>query len=113
MLILTCPLTPETRHVIDAEVLAALGPRGYLVNVARGPVVDEAALVAALARDGIAGAALDVFEHEPRVPEALIADRRVVLTPHFSSGTEETRAAMADSVVDELARALGVAAPAR
>lgn len=113
MLILTCPLTPETRGLVTAEVLEALGPRGFLVNIARGPVVDEAALIAALARGELAGAALDVFENEPHVPQALIDDPRLVLTPHIGSGTEETRQAMGDNVVDELARALGVAVPAR
>lgn len=113
MLILTCPLTPETRGLVTAEVLEALGPRGFLVNVARGPVADEAALIAALARGAIAGAALDVFATEPHVPAPLIADPRVVLTPHIGSGTEETRQAMADNVVDELAKKLGVPAPAR
>lgn len=113
LLVVTCPLMPETRRLIDAEVLGALGSRGFLVNISRGPIVDEAALIDALARDGIAGAALDVFEHEPNVPEALIADRRVVLTPHIGSGTEETRQAMGDNVVDELAAKLGVPAPVR
>lgn len=109
MLILTCPLTPETRRMISAEVLQALGPQGYLVNIARGEVVDEAALIAALAEDRLAGAALDVFEKEPHVPEALIRDGRVILTPHIGSGTRETRQAMADNVVDELTAHLGVA----
>ncbi|MBT9387034.1 2-hydroxyacid dehydrogenase [Pseudooceanicola sp. CBS1P-1] len=111
MVILTCPLSEATRHLVDARVLEALGPRGFLINVARGPVVDEAALLACLAADGLAGAALDVFEHEPQVPEALIADPRVVLTPHLGSGTEETRQAMADHVVDSLARHFAVPGP--
>jgi len=111
MLILTCPLSPSTRHLVDRAVLDALGPRGYLVNISRGPVVDEAALIATLAQDGIAGAALDVFEHEPVVPEALIRDRRVVLTPHIGSATGETRQSMAENVVDTLARHFGLPGP--
>lgn len=111
MLILTCPLSPATHHLIDAAVIEALGPDGFLVNIARGPVVDESALIAALAADRLAGAALDVFEHEPAVPEALIRDRRLVLTPHIGSGTEETRRAMAENVVDALVKHFGIEAP--
>lgn len=103
VLILTCPLTDETRHSVDAAVLDALGPRGYLVNIARGPVVDEAALIAALANRRVAGAGLDVFEFEPQIPRELLESPRLVLTPHIGSGTEETRQAMADNVVDCLA----------
>jgi lactate dehydrogenase-like 2-hydroxyacid dehydrogenase len=111
MLILTCPLSPATHHLVDAAVIDALGPGGFLVNIARGPVVDERALIAALASDKLAGAALDVFEHEPAVPDALIRDRRLVLTPHIGSGTEETRRAMAESVVDALAKHFGIEGP--
>lgn len=111
MLILTCPLTPATHHLVDANVLDALGRDGFLVNIARGPVVDETALIEALAANRIAGAALDVFEHEPDVPAALINDRRVVLTPHLGSGTHETRRRMAENVVDTLAKHLGVTGP--
>lgn len=93
-----------TRHLVDAAVLDALGPQGFLVNVARGSVVDEDALVQALAGKRIAGAGLDVFADEPKAPEALLALDNVVLTPHMASGTEETRAAMADLVVDNLQR---------
>lgn len=91
-----------TRHLINAEVLKALGPRAYLINVARGSVVDEAALIEALQQGVIAGAGLDVFEKEPQVPEALRALDNVVLTPHMASATWQTRQAMADLAVDNL-----------
>jgi lactate dehydrogenase-like 2-hydroxyacid dehydrogenase len=92
-----------TRHLIDAAVLDALGPRGFLVNVARGSVIDEAALVKALQERRIAGAGLDVFEDEPNVPRELFELDNVVLLPHVASATEETRAAMADRVAENLA----------
>jgi lactate dehydrogenase-like 2-hydroxyacid dehydrogenase len=85
-----------TLHLINAEVLQALGPRGFLINVARGSVVDETALIAALQNGTIAGAGLDVFANEPQVPEALWSLPNVVLTPHMASATTETRQAMAD-----------------
>src|SRR5450830_1475326 len=90
------------RHLINADVLKALGPKGYLINVARGSVVDEAALIDALQKGVIAGAGLDVFEKEPHVPAALWAMENVVLTPHIASGTWETRHAMADLAVANL-----------
>ena len=92
----------ETRHLINAEVLDALGPQGFLINVARGTVVDEVALVKALQDGRIAGAGLDVFEREPNVPTELIALDNVVLLPHVASGTEQTRRAMADLVRENL-----------
>jgi len=85
---------PEAQHLIDAGVLEALGPQGYLINIARGTVIDEAALVNALETGRIAGAGLDVFENEPHVPQALLALDNVVLLPHVASGTVETREAM-------------------
>ncbi len=91
-----------TRHLIDAAVLDALGPEGFLINVARGSVVDEAALVRALQEGRIAGAGLDVYEHEPQVPAELTALDHVVLLPHIGSATRETRQAMADRVFDNL-----------
>ena len=91
-----------TKHLVNAEVLDALGPQGFIVNVARGSVIDEAALVQALQDKRIAGAGLDVFEDEPRVPESLFALDNVVLLPHVASGTVETRQAMADRVFDNL-----------
>lgn len=93
---------PATRHLVNAEVLDALGPDGFLINVARGSVIDEPALVQALADRRIAGAGLDVFEDEPRVPAALVALDNVVLLPHIASATRETRQAMADRVFDNL-----------
>ncbi len=99
-LVVITPGGAGTRHLINAEVLAALGRSspagGILVNVARGSVVDEAALIDALERGVIAGAGLDVFEDEPRVPERLCALPQVVLTPHVGSATQGTRQAMAD-----------------
>jgi lactate dehydrogenase-like 2-hydroxyacid dehydrogenase len=85
-----------TQHLINAQVLKALGPRGFLINVARGSVVDESALIEALQQGTIAGAGLDVFAQEPHVPEALWRLSNVVLTPHMASATTETRQAMAD-----------------
>ena len=92
----------DTHHLISAEVLAALGPDGYLINIARGSVVDEAALVDALVNRRIAGAGLDVFEHEPDVPASLCALDHVVLLPHVASGTRETRQAMAELTLANL-----------
>lgn len=91
-----------TRALVSAEVLAALGPRGYLVNVARGSVVDEPALVEAVTHGRIAGAALDVFADEPHVPRELLESDRVVLLPHIASATRETRAAMGDLALRNL-----------
>jgi lactate dehydrogenase-like 2-hydroxyacid dehydrogenase len=95
-LVVITPGGAGTRHLIDAKVLQALGPQGYLINVARGSVVDEAALVAALQAGTIAGAGLDVYANEPHVPQALWTLPHVVLTPHMASATHETRQAMAD-----------------
>jgi lactate dehydrogenase-like 2-hydroxyacid dehydrogenase len=95
-LVVITPGGAATRKLIDAKVLDALGPKGYLVNVARGSVVDESALIAALQKGTIAGAALDVFENEPHVPDALRAMDNVVLTPHIGSATTATRHAMAE-----------------
>jgi lactate dehydrogenase-like 2-hydroxyacid dehydrogenase len=94
---------PATRGVVNRPVLDALGPVGILINVARGSVVDEAALVAALAEGRLGGAGLDVFAHEPNVPEALWTMDNVVLQPHQASATVETRRAMADLVLANLA----------
>jgi lactate dehydrogenase-like 2-hydroxyacid dehydrogenase len=101
-LIVITPGGAGTRHMINAEVLKALGPEGYLINVARGSVVDEAALVDALQQGVIAGAALDVFEKEPHPTEALWSMDNVVLTPHMASATVQTRHAMAKLAVDNL-----------
>lgn len=101
-LVVVVPGGGETRHLINDAVLNALGPKGYLINVARGTVVDEPALIKALQEGRIAGAGLDVYEHEPVVPEALWEMDQVVLLPHLASGTEETRQAMADLVINNL-----------
>jgi lactate dehydrogenase-like 2-hydroxyacid dehydrogenase len=102
VLLIACPANASTRHLVGAAVLEALGPAGYLVNISRGLVVDEAALISALEAGRLAGAALDVFENEPRVPAALCASGRVVLTPHMASATVETRTRMADIVLANL-----------
>jgi len=102
VLVVACAANAATRHLINAQVLERLGPESYVVNVARGSVLDEVALIAALEEGRIAGAALDVFEDEPNVPEALRASDRVVVTPHIASATVQTRVAMADRVLANL-----------
>lgn len=93
---LHCPYSPDTHHLINAERLSKMKRNAYLVNTARGPVVDEAALVDALRGGVIAGAGLDVFEHEPKVHEGLLGLDNAVLIPHLGSATVETRTAMAN-----------------
>lgn len=102
VLVVLTPGGAGTEHLVDAAVLDALGPEGYLVNVARGSVVDEVALVAALEDGRIAGAGLDVFADEPHVPEALLARDDVVLLPHVGSATTQTREAMGRVVLDNV-----------
>ncbi|CAN5219980.1 D-glycerate dehydrogenase [soil metagenome] len=103
---LHCPLLPETRHLIGGEELRAMRRDAFLVNTARGPIVDEDALVEALSGGEIAGAALDVFEHEPAVHEGLLGLDNVVLTPHLGSATHETRTAMGMLCVSALTSVL-------
>ena len=102
ILILACPATPETDKMINSEVLLALGPKGYLINIARGSVIDEAALIVALQQKIIAGAALDVFENEPNPLSAFLTLDNVLLTPHIGSATIETRQAMMNLSIDNL-----------
>ena len=104
---LHCPLTPQTRHLIDGDALRRMNASAYLVNTARGPIVDEAALVDALADGVIAGAALDVFEEEPAVHPGLLGLDNVVLVPHLGSATVETRTAMADLAARNVVAVLG------
>ncbi len=101
-LVVAAPGGAATHHLIDAQVLAALGPQGTLVNIARGSLVDEAALIDALREQRLGAAALDVFEAEPQVPPALRELANVVLTPHVGSLTTETRYAMGKLVLDNL-----------
>jgi len=96
------PLTPDTRHVIDKRALTRMKRSAYLINTARGPVVDEESLAWALQRHLIAGAALDVYEHEPAVHPDLLKLENVLLVPHLASGTTETRTAMADLAVENV-----------
>ena len=101
--VLACRLTEETRHLVGAARLRLMRPTSYLVNIARGPVVDEAALIAALRKGAIAGAGLDVFEREPVDPDnPLLMMENVVLAPHHLCVTEETLQAIADEVCDAL-----------
>jgi lactate dehydrogenase-like 2-hydroxyacid dehydrogenase len=95
---------PESVHLVDSRVIDALGPDGYLINIARGSVVDEQALVKALLAGKLGGAGLDVFAEEPKVPQDLLALDNVVLLPHLGSGTHETRAAMAELTLANLAQ---------
>jgi hydroxypyruvate reductase len=102
ILVVACPGGEATRHLVGAAVLAALGPKGSLVNIARGSVVDEAALVAALRSGGLGAAGLDVYQNEPNVPAALLAMENVVLVPHTGTATNETRGAMGDLMIENL-----------
>ena len=111
ILVITAAGGDSTRHLVNREVLDALGPQGFLVNVARGSVVDEAALVEALQNGRIAGAGLDVYEDEPRPLPALLALDNVVLAPHIASGTHETRSAMADLTLRNLQQYIATGRP--
>ena len=102
VLMLACPGGAATRHLINASVLEALGPDSWVVNISRGSVIDEAALIDALQRKAIGGAALDVFENEPHVDTRFHSLDNVILYPHHASGTFETRGAMSQLVVDNL-----------
>jgi lactate dehydrogenase-like 2-hydroxyacid dehydrogenase len=102
VLMLACKGGPETAGLIGREVIDALGPEGWLINIARGSVVDEPALVEALASGRLGAAGLDVFAREPEVPEALLGLDNVVLQPHQGSASEETRSAMGRLVLENL-----------
>ncbi|KAF2323425.1 hypothetical protein GH714_035389 [Hevea brasiliensis] len=102
ILVIACALTEETRHIVNRVVMNSLGPKGVLINIGRGPYVDEPELVSALLEGRLGGTGLDVFEDEPNVPEQLFGLENVVLLPHVGSGTVETRKAMADLVVGKL-----------
>jgi glyoxylate reductase len=106
-----CPYSPETHHLIDAAALASMKPTAYLINTARGPIVDEAALVEALRAGRIAGAGLDVFEHEPQLAPGLRELDNAVLIPHLGSATVETRSAMATLAARNVAAVLNGDAP--
>ena len=102
-LVVACEGGPATRHLVSAEVLDALGPKGIVVNIARGTVIDQAAMVHALLEGRLGGAGLDVLENEPAVPPELMDMDQVALMPHVGSATVETRRAMGQLVLDNLA----------
>jgi lactate dehydrogenase-like 2-hydroxyacid dehydrogenase len=102
VVVLAVPATAETKHLVDAEALAAMKPTGFLVNIARGDVVDEAALIETLSRGRIAGAGLDVYEFEPKVPDALKRMENVTLLPHLGTSALEVREAMGMMAVENL-----------
>lgn len=108
---LHCPLTPETRHLIGADQLALMRPEAILVNTARGPVVDEAALAAALVAGQIGGAGLDVFEHEPAIHPDLVGRPDVVLLPHIGSAGRRTRLRMLELALDNVRAVLAGETP--
>jgi glyoxylate reductase len=105
------PLLPATRHQIGARELALMKPTAFLINTARGAIVDEKALARALRKRQIAGAGLDVFEHEPEVTSALLKMANVVTTPHLGSAVVEVREQMANIVVDNILALLGGKTP--
>ncbi|KAL0397053.1 UNVERIFIED_CONTAM: Hydroxyphenylpyruvate reductase [Sesamum calycinum] len=102
VLVVACALTNETRHIVNQEVIHALGPKGILINIGRGPLVDEPKLISALREGRLAGAGLDVFENEPDINESFFGLQNVVLLPHVGTDTLETSKAMADLVVANL-----------
>jgi len=105
------PLNAETRHMISDREFALMKPTAFIINTARGAVIDEAALVRALKKKRIAGAGLDVFENEPKVPPALLKMKNVVLTPHLGSAVMEVRDLMANTVVDNIEALIGGRTP--
>lgn len=105
------PLNKDTRHMIGEEQLAKMKPSAFIINTARGPIIDEAALVRALKKKKIAGAGLDVFEHEPKVSPALLKMANVVLTPHLGSAVMEVRSLMAHSTVGNIDALISGLAP--
>jgi lactate dehydrogenase-like 2-hydroxyacid dehydrogenase len=102
ILLVACEGGPANRGLVDASILKSLGSKGYIVNTARGPIVNQKDLIEALKSGVIAGAGLDVFDGEPTVPDELLEMENVVLTPHIASSTHETRRAMADLVIANL-----------
>lgn len=106
VLMISCPASDETYHMIDAKVLEALGPTGYLINIARGSIVNTKDLIHALDNNIIAGAGLDVFEHEPNIEVELLNRDNVALLPHVGSATHETRAQMASLVIQNIEQIL-------
>ena len=99
---LNLPYTPEVKHIIDSKALRMMKPTAYLINTARGAHVDEEALVKALKEGEIAGAAMDVYEHEPQIHPELLTLDNVVLSPHTGTGTWEGRIAMCENVCDNI-----------
>ena len=102
ILVVATPATPETRHLVDAKVLSEMQPHGILINIARGDIVEETALIAALREKQIAGVGLDVYEHEPRVPAELIAHENAVLLPHLGTAALNIREDMGAMAVENL-----------
>ena len=102
ILFVACALSKGTQHIVNRKVIDALGPKGIIVNIGRGALIDEPELVSALLEGRLAGAGLDVFEHEPKVPEELLGLENVVLQPHAGSDTVETSIAMSDLVIQNL-----------
>jgi lactate dehydrogenase-like 2-hydroxyacid dehydrogenase len=100
IVVMAVAANPETRHLMDAEALAAMRPHAILVNIARGDVVDESALIDALEAEAVGGAGLDVYEHEPHVPDRLRALENVVLLPHLGTAALEVREAMGRMALD-------------
>ncbi|MEO9337767.1 2-hydroxyacid dehydrogenase [Mesorhizobium sp. SB112] len=107
VLVVACPGGAETYRIVNEEVIAAVGPQGYIVNIARGSVIDEEAMVEALKSGGLGGAGLDVFADEPNVPQALIDSDRVALLPHIGSATLETRRRMGEAMITALEKHFG------